>query len=108
MSVVTLFQPTDGNTMANMNAKLTQINDEFAKKVDSATLGNTPVPKNGNTLQFPPYPTIPQSLPAAGGWAQSANYPTHAVGVNDFGLRGNFISNAAPSGGSEGDTWDQI
>jgi hypothetical protein len=32
MNVVTLFQPTDGNTMANMNAKLTQVNDEFAKK----------------------------------------------------------------------------
>lgn len=41
------------------------------------------------------------------GTAAYANYSSHAVGLADFGLRGNYISNVAPSGGSDGDTWDQ-
>ena len=53
------------------------------------------------------YAATAGSAPAAGGWAQTANYPTHAVGINDFGLRGNYIANWGPSGGADGDTWDQ-
>lgn len=88
--------------------------------VQSATLGGNAIPKSGTTLQLPAYPTsLPAnggnasyattagSAPAAGGWANTANYPTRAVGLADFGLRGNYISNVAPSGGSDGDTWDQ-
>lgn len=81
--------------------------DTLSSAIQTAILGNTPVPKNGNALQFPAYPIIPQSLPANGGWAQTSNYPTHAVGINDFGLRGNYIANWGPSGGADGDTWDQ-
>lgn len=38
----------------------------------------------------------------------AANYPSHAVGLADFGLRGNYISSASPSGGNDGDSWDQV
>lgn len=98
--------------------------------VQSATLGGSVVSKSGTVLQLPAYPT---SLPANGGNANYANtagsapanggtsaacsgtatygyyahYPSHAVGLTDWGLRGNYIANWGPSGGSDGDTWDQ-
>lgn len=79
--------------------------DTLNAAVQSATIGGSAVTKSGTTLQLPAYPT---QLPANGGTATYANYPTHAIAAADFGLRGNYISSAAPSGGSDGDTWDQI
>lgn len=92
----------------------------IASAVQGATIGGTTVPKSGTTLQLPAYPTsLPAnggnadyattagSAPANGGTANAAHYPSHAVGTAAFGLRGNYISNVAPSGGSNGDTWDQ-
>ena len=45
---------------------------------------------------------------ANAGTASYAHYPSHAVGLADFGLRGNYISSASPSGGNDGDTWDKV
>ncbi len=97
--------------------------DKLSSAIQSATLGGAAVPKSGTTLQLPAYPT---SLPANGGNANYANsagscagnsatagtatyahYPSRAVGINDWGLRGNYIANWGPSGGYDGDTWDQ-
>ncbi len=82
--------------------------NQLASAIQSATINGAAVPKNGTALQFPPYPAIPGSLPANGGTASYAHYPSHAVGLADFGLRGNYISSASPSGGNDGDTWDQV
>lgn len=88
--------------------------DTLASAVQNATIGGAAVPKSGTTLQFPAYPS---SLPANGGHASTADtagtatyahYPSHAVALADFGLRGNYISSASPSGGNDGDTWDQV
>lgn len=88
--------------------------DLLASAAQNATIGGASVPKSGTTLQLPAYPT---NLPANGGHAASADtagtstyahYPSHAVGLADFGLRGNYISSASPSGGNDGDTWDQV
>lgn len=40
--------------------------------------------------------------------ASLANYPSHWIGLQDFGLRGNVISSSSPAGGQDGDTWDQV
>ena len=43
-----------------------------------------------------------------GGHAASADYASGTIALTSAGLRNNTISSATPSGGSEGDTWDQV
>ncbi|MGX8702080.1 hypothetical protein [Caproiciproducens sp.] len=123
-----LITPTDGSEpftavlvrAADITKQGTPFNDDtmghyvqtedvadLSTAVQSATIGGTPVPKSGTTLQLPAYPVIPSSLPANGGTADYAHYSSHAVGSGSAALRNITMSTAGPSGGSDGDVWHQ-
>jgi hypothetical protein len=87
----------------DIDAKKLYIRQESKAQVGLANVDNT-----ADANKSVNYANTAGSAPANGGTASYAHYPSHAVGTADFGLRGNYISSAAPSGGSEGDTWDQV
>lgn len=60
--VITAFQSTDGNTMANMNAKFAQANAEFAKK--NQPNGYAGLDANGKLAQMPTNDDV-ESIPKA-------------------------------------------
>lgn len=89
--------------------KLDIDNKKLYIRQDSATqvgLGN--VDNTHDADKSVKYSATAGSALANGGTASYAHYPSHAVGLADWGLRGNFISSVSPSGGNDGDTWDQV
>lgn len=77
----------------------------YDSSIQSATINGIAVPKQGTQLQFPPYPVVPNSLPANGGTAAYAHYSSNAVALSSPGLR-NVIAlpkdTAIPAGFPDG------
>ncbi len=70
--------------------------NQLGTAIQSATINGAPVSKSGTTLQLPPYPAIPGSLPANGGLSADTTHISSAL----------TVTNAEPSGTLEvGKLW---